>query len=981
MKTQVVAALVVAFIGAASADVVLSEGWRAKSDVRHEGLTNGWATAEPAGTTAVRMPLDGRTVAPNVGELWLYNEFVPDAPAGSRVFLECARQQYLTTVWLNGRRLGEHRGSCDRFSFDLTGLVQGGATNRLAMNLRSPRGAFKVDGNSSREMPIWGSGPRVQVAPVVRTHGPAAIVDVATHPDLRTGRLALEVELDAAAAGPVDLSFEVRENGRAAVLQTLRQTVRAEAGRSVHRIAFPQPVPNFRVWSPDDPTYYRVTVRAPGEEVVAKAGFRELRVDGSGYFELNGRRIFLKSAHMCNYVPFASDIPAQLPRLHQTLLYLKVCGFNAIRYLTQPAHPELIDLCDDIGLMVYEEHPMAWLKTAGTQARELFRNSTTSIVRRDRNHPAFAAFGLMNETESVPEKMPFIETARDLLPELRTIDRDVLFLFGSGRWDRLLDQASAANPQSSVWDGWMGDEGDGQALPPLPEKAKPWHNLFGLGDFHQYPHHPLGTKTRTDFDRILSGRRRAVFVSESGMGSAVNIIHEYLRYDQDGVFRDGDYELAKRQVAQLRRGFEQYGLYSVWPTPEAMIQASQEFNSLQRGRLTTMIRRHPEASGYSVTMAQDLGLRGEGLLETSGSFKRGTTDMLEEAMADLRFCLTASNETVYAGSDLDLEVALSDFGVLKPNRDYPVRLRLTGPQGIVWQRELTVRPTVGADGRPVPVTRLFAGSVPTVGWRPGRYALGAEILEGAHPECGTLDLTLVDPNQFGELKGRTVYSVNGVNPNVHGFLKRVGARLVGTEIKDVPPGATVFVGYRKLSGESRAKLMAVARAGGLVMFLQPESLAAHKEEPRGLPLASRGKLRWTGNWLYHADSVVLESPLTADVPARGILDQRFFGAAWGDAGFHGITPPDVPGIVSAYVGKGDKPGETECDLSVQLGAYRVGRGWMVLNTLRLDLGGGTPGADLLLRNMLRLKPLPAGSVPDPSPAIGESFRPQTAGRP
>ena len=65
-----------------------------------------------------------------------------------------------------------------------------------------------------------------------------------------------------------------------------------------------------------------------------------------------------------------------------------------------------------------------------------------------------------------------------------------------------------------------------------------------------------------------------------------------------------------------------------------------------------------------------------------------------------------------------------------------------------------------------------------------------------------------------------------------------------------------------------------------------------------------------------------------------------------------------PGIIGAYIGKGDKPGETECDLSVQLGAYRVGSGWMVLNTLRLDLGGGTPGADLLLRNMMRLKPSP-----------------------
>lgn len=202
-----------------------------------------------------------------------------------------------------------------------------------------------------------------------------------------------------------------------------------------------------------------------------------------------------------------------------------------------------------------------------------------------------------------------------------------------------------------------------------------------------------------------------------------------------------------------------------------------------------------------------------------------------------------------------------------------------------------------------------------------------------------------------------------MHPNVYGFLHRVGVTTAGSaEIRDVPAGATVFVGFRKLSDEIRDQLVAVARSGGLVVFLQPEALASHGAELRRLPLLSPGRIKWISNWLYHADSVVLESPLTADVPSRGILDTRFFGEAWGNADFHGTTVPDVPAIVSAYIGKGDKPGETECDVAVQLGAYRAGRGWFVLNTLRLDLGGGPPGTDLILRNMMRLKSLPTDSA-------------------
>lgn len=932
---------------AAETGMELSTGWRAKCDVRHVGLKEGWEKSVPADAVAATMPYCGFETAPNCSEVWLYNDFVADFPSGARVFLELGRMQYLSTVWLNGERLGEYRGAYGLFDFDVTGKLRDGG-NSLVINVRTATKDFAIDGRNWAQMPVRSGHLFVQQTPVLRVRGAAAIVDVATDPDPRTGRLNLSVELDATADGPIELTADVRENGKSALICSSRVTVAVKKGRGRYALPLPGPIPNFRRWSPDDPTYYRVTVRAPGEEVTAKAGFRELRVDGSGYFELNGKRIFLKSAHMCAYLPFACNIPVQLPRLQFTLLYLKACGFNTVRFLLEPAHPELIDLCDDIGLMVYEEHPMSWLKTAGADvklAQRLFRESVTEIVRRDRNHPALAAFGMLNEVESNKGKIPYLDAARDLLPEARALAPGQLYFYGSGRWDLRGRQASASNPRSLTWDGWMGDEG-----PDVPPVTGPfWESSFG--DIHYYPRHPFDDGLRRHFKRKTDGSPRAKFISESGIGSAVNVVHEYLRYAQDGVCTNapaGDYELAKRQVAALREGFRKYNLYSIWPTPEAMVQASQEFNSAQRARLTTAIRRCAKVSGYSVTMAQDLGLRGEGLLETSGAFKRGTTDMLEEQMADLRFCVSAARETVYAGEPVKLDVELSDFGVLKTDVDYPIALRIVGPDGIAWEKSVTMRPRLAADNKPVPVVSLFSDKVDTKGWKPGVYRVGAEILEGAHAECGTMKLTLADPKACASLKGRTVFMLGGVNKNVAEFFRRNGADVREAKTADIPSGATVFVGSAKLADGEIDALVRLAQDGGKVVLLTKAAVVGALGR---LPIKEKGKVSKLNNWLYHADSVLFGSSLTVGTMAPGIFDTAFFAPVWSDDIIDGCAAPDVPGVMSAYIGKGDKPGENDCRLGLQLGAYRAGTGWIVLCTLNVEQGCGTPAADILLRNL------------------------------
>lgn len=69
-----------------------------------------------------------------------------------------------------------------------------------------------------------------------------------------------------------------------------------------------------------------------------------------------------------------------------------------VRFISGPALPEMLDYCDRIGLMVYEETAMAWFPTDCSITGELVTSEISQLLYRDRNHVSFSILGLLNET-------------------------------------------------------------------------------------------------------------------------------------------------------------------------------------------------------------------------------------------------------------------------------------------------------------------------------------------------------------------------------------------------------------------------------------------------------------------------------------------------------------------------------------------------------------------------------------------------------
>src|SRR5439155_19530392 len=111
-----------------------------------------------------------------------------------------------------------------------------------------------------------------------------------------------------------------------------------------------------------------------------------------------------KSTHTGSHVPFSQALapPGFADILRMDMVYAKAAGFNMVRFIAGVARPYELDLCDTLGLLVYEESHASWLLKNSPHMRERYQSSIREMVLRDRNHPSLAIWGMLNETEDGP---------------------------------------------------------------------------------------------------------------------------------------------------------------------------------------------------------------------------------------------------------------------------------------------------------------------------------------------------------------------------------------------------------------------------------------------------------------------------------------------------------------------------------------------------------------------------------------------------
>ena len=277
----------------------------------------------------------------------------PASWAGRRVQLNFGAVTWESRVWVNGVSVGTHQGGFDPFSFDITSALRSGS-NEIVVGVWSPVDAEDIPVGKQRlnrggiwYTPASGIWQTVWLEPTRA----ARITRLDTTPNVAAG--ALDLTVQGAGVTGQSVTAEVLSGG------TVVGTARGTVGANIR-----VPVPNARLWSPDDPFLYdlRVTLDGTGggDSVSGYFGMRTLgkaMLGGVLRPTLNGKFVFQLGTLDQGYWPDGIYTAPTDEALRFDLEQQKAMGFNMVRKHIKVESARWFYHADRLGLMVWQDMP------------------------------------------------------------------------------------------------------------------------------------------------------------------------------------------------------------------------------------------------------------------------------------------------------------------------------------------------------------------------------------------------------------------------------------------------------------------------------------------------------------------------------------------------------------------------------------------------------------------------------------------------
>ncbi len=320
--------------------------------------------------------------------------------SGPRVYFDFDGVMAFPQVYVNGQLAGQWDYGYMSFRIDATPFVKFGQTNTIAVHVDTRN-------HGTRWYPGAGIYRKVTMTicnPVHVAHWGLYVTTPEVSDTSATVRVRSTIEnhLDAESQVMV-MTTLLDPDGKPIGRGGKSESVPAQGARDVEQTIA---VTNPQRWDIDRPKLYtvQVVVRAGGKLMDTDAtsfGIRTFQFTANDGFHLNGRRVQLYG--VCLHHDQGPLGGAFYPRaMERQLEIMRDMGVNAIRTSHNPPAPELLDLCDRMGFVVWDE---AFDKWDGTADRvkgepplpEYGERQLRHFVMRDRNHPSIVVWSVGNE--------------------------------------------------------------------------------------------------------------------------------------------------------------------------------------------------------------------------------------------------------------------------------------------------------------------------------------------------------------------------------------------------------------------------------------------------------------------------------------------------------------------------------------------------------------------------------------------------------
>lgn len=397
------------FISIVSAVAFNSGGTRRVSQ-----LNDGWTfkTPDMAGPVAVHLPHSWNSDAYSTKEYYrgmgsyTRSLSLPESFRGKRVYLKFDGIACAGDVSIDSVKIGKTIGGYSSHSFDITPYVDFGKRHELSV----------VADNSREDIPPY-SADFTFMGGLYRDAWLIALSDV--HLDISDGpeegflirslasgdgkwRVAASGRLINESADKADVVVRMTlqdASGQTVAYAEKKMSLAPHASGSFDlRTA---DLKDVRLWSPEDPNLYKVDIDiCKGSEILdsgsCHTAFRTFGFDEDGGFLLNGKPYKLRG--MCRHQDRNPMGIALLDEQHREDMRLaKEMGSNFIRISHYPQDDAVLEMCDRLGLIAWEEIPVIDYVPDTPGFDDSCEAMLRDMIRRHRNHPSIAMWGYMNE--------------------------------------------------------------------------------------------------------------------------------------------------------------------------------------------------------------------------------------------------------------------------------------------------------------------------------------------------------------------------------------------------------------------------------------------------------------------------------------------------------------------------------------------------------------------------------------------------------
>ena len=377
-----------------------------------------WEDVEVPHDWAISGPFDpeadgGSGKLPWRGVGWYRRDFtltpaqMAQVAAGGAVWLEFDGVMARPEVYVNGKSVGGWNYGYIGFRVDVSGVVRAG------------RNALAVRADTRDHHSRWYPGAgiyravRLVAAPAVHVVPDSLFVSTpAVAKQSATVRVEFTVTNRLDGARSVETGARIASPGSQAVVAEQHAAVKVPA-LGTQRVAFDLEVREPCLWDVKSPELYTAAAGVLQGGLLdlqsTRFGIRTAVFTADDGFHLNGRRVQLNGVDLHSDMgPLGMAFNRSVMR--RQLEIMKEMGVNALRTSHNACDPQVLELCDEMGIVVWNECFDKWEGTSGRRNDENLERyvaaNLRAFARRDRNHPSVVAWSIGNEIPPADAKYP-----------------------------------------------------------------------------------------------------------------------------------------------------------------------------------------------------------------------------------------------------------------------------------------------------------------------------------------------------------------------------------------------------------------------------------------------------------------------------------------------------------------------------------------------------------------------------------------------